>query len=274
MLNQWKYSAAVLLWLVVATACTAVTPLKKDVESSAASVGGAATTGFFACTNLAPERVRVPKVSGCDDSVYWDYELAASRASDPELFEKKIVAELTEHQNMGGARFRFPSGVEKTVYRGSFLTANLACLEGLVRERNVRSVVNLYRGGLQSHLKLAEDEARAFESYGGRAYLQVLNYDYSLEHQTKESLFRRVAEITRLIESAPGDTMIHCFGGMHRTGVVFGVMQKCLNRVPIEQLLDEYRCHTDWQSLERPGGAREENEKVIREFPCELLGGQ
>jgi hypothetical protein len=262
--------AAAVLWLLFATAC-AGGPIKGNSGASAAPAaysGGAS----FACSNRAPEQVRVPKASGCDDTVYWDYGLAESRASDPALFEKTIVAELTEHQNMGGARFRFPSGIEKSVYRGSFLTANLACLDGLVKERNVRSVVNLYRGELQSHLELAEKEAQAFESFGGRAYIQVLNYNYSMEHQTREDLFQRIAEIARIVEAAPGDVMIHCFGGMHRTGVLFGVLQKCLNRVPVEQVLDEYRCHADWKSAERPGGAREENETVLREFPCELLG--
>lgn len=272
----WRNLAAAGLWLVFATACASI-PTKGEIGVSvtpAAYGGGTGTAVSFACSNLAPERVRAPSVQGCDDSVHWDYAVAESRASDPALFEKTIVAELTKHQNMGGARFRFPSGIEKTVYRGSFLTANLACLDGLVKERNVRSVVNLYRGGLQSHIKLAEEEAKAFESFGGRAYIQVLNYDYSLEDQTKESLFQRVAEIVRLVETAPGDVMIHCFGGMHRTGVLFGVMQKCLNHVPIEQVLAEYRCHTDWNSSERPGGAREENETALREFPCEFLSGK
>ena len=274
--KRWGNLAAAALWLVCATACAGVSAKGENrvPVTPAAYSEGAGTTASFACSNLAPERVRAPKVRGCDDSVYWDYALAGSRASDPALFEKTIVAELTEHQNMGGARFRFPSGIEKTVYRGSFLTANLACLDGLVKERDVRSVVNLYRGELQSHLELAGQEARAFEAFGGRAYIQVLNYDYRLEHQAKETLFRRVAEIARLVEAAPGDVMIHCFGGMHRTGVLFGVLQKCVNRVPIEQVLAEYRCHTDWQSAERPGGASQENELALREFPCELLGGK
>ena len=276
MRGKWKNLVAAALLLVFATACSSI-PAQREAGLSgtpAAYSGVTGTAVFFACSNRAPERVRVTKVPQCDDTVYWDYSVAASRASDPALFEKTIVAELTEHQNMGGARFRFPSGIEKTVYRGSFLTANLACLDGLVKERNVRSVVNLYRGELQSHIELAEQEVRAFESFGGRAYLQILNYTYRLDHQTKEALFQRVAEIARLVEAAPGDVMIHCFGGMHRTGVLFGVLQKCLNHVPIDQVLDEYRCHTDWKSAERPGGASQENETAIREFPCELLSGK
>jgi hypothetical protein len=254
------------VWLVVllsgVAACAGV-PARRG--------GGAPPTASFACSSRAPETVRAGRVEGCDDSACWDYELAESRGADPALFEKKIVSELTEHQNMGGAMFRFPSGAEKTVYRGSFLTANLACLDALVKERNVRSVVNLYRGELQSHIELAEQEARAFESFGGRSYLQILNYDYRLDHQTEQDLFGRVAEIVRLVEAAPGNVMIHCFGGMHRTGVLFGVMQKCLNHVPIDQVLDEYRCHTDWQAADRAGGAKAENEKVLRDFPCGLL---
>ena len=189
MVKRWRNLVAAALWLVFATACAGIPVQKEDGASVSPAVysGVTGTAAFFACSNRAPERVRAPIARGCDDTVYWDYTLAESRASDPALFEKTIVAELTEHQNMGGARFRFPSGIEKTVYRGSFLTANLACLDGLVKERNVRSVVNLYRGELQSHIELAEQEARAFESFGGRAYLQILNYDYRLDHQTKGS---------------------------------------------------------------------------------------
>jgi hypothetical protein len=273
--RRWWNLVVVTLWFVCATACAGIPAQKENGASGAAAVYSKITgTATFTCSNRAPERVRVPKIRECDDTVYWDYSVAASRDTDPVLFEKTIVAELTEHQNMGGARFRFPSGVEKTVYRGSFLTANLACLEGLVKERNVRSVVDLYRGELQSHLVLAEQEELSFESFGGRSYLQILNYTYRLKNQTKEALFQSVAEIIRLIEAAPGDVMIHCFGGMHRTGVVFGTMQKCLNRVPIDQVLDEYRCHTDWKSADRPGGASQDNETALREFPCELLSGK
>jgi hypothetical protein len=273
--KRWTSLVVVVLWLIFVTACAGIPAHGKD-GASAASAGYSqvAGTASFACSNRAPERVRVPNAPPCDDTVYWDYSRAESRNSDPVLFEKSIVADLTEHQNMGGARFHFPSGIEKTVYRGSFLTANLACLDGLVKERNVLSMVNLYRGELQSHIELAEQEASAFESFGGRSYLQVLNYTYRLDRQNKGALFQRVAEIVRLIEAAPGDVMIHCFGGMHRTGVVFGVMQKCLNHVPIDQVLAEYRCHTDWKSADRPGGASEDNETALLEFPCELLSGK
>ena len=275
MIKRWRGLVAAVLWLFFAGACAGIPAQKVDVASASPAVYSEASgTAFFACSNRIPERVRATKTPQCDDTVHWDYAVAEGRTSDPVLFEKTIVAELTEHQNMGGARFRFPSGIEKTVYRGSFLTANPACLEGLVKERNVRSIVNLYRGELQSHLELAQEETRAFESFGGRSYLQILNYTYRLDRQTKEALFQRVVEIVRVIEAAPGDVMIHCFGGMHRTGVLFGVMQKCLNRVPIDQVLDEYRCHTDWRSDERPGGASKDNETAIREFPCELLSGK
>jgi protein-tyrosine phosphatase family protein len=273
MIKRWRSLVAAVLLLTFAAACAGIPAQKVDVASASPTLHSTAsgTAAFFMCSNRVPERVRAPKAPQCDDTVYWDYAVAESRTLDPVQFEKTIVAELTEHQNMGGARFRFPSGVEKTVYRGSFLTANLACLEELVKERNVQSVVNLYRGELQSHFELADEEERAFESFGGRSYLQILNYTYRLDRQTKDALFQRVAEIVRVVESAPGDVMVHCFGGMHRTGVLFGVMQKCLNHIPVDQVLNEYRCHTDWQSDERPGGASKDNETAIREFPCELL---
>ena len=274
--RRWRNLAAVALWLVCVTACAGIPAQREDGASGTPAVYSTATgtAAFFACSNRAPERVRATKAPQCDDTVYWDYALAASRASDPALFEKTIVAELTEHQNMGGARFRFPVGHRKDrvprvfPYRQPRLPRRAG--EGTKRPERRQPLP----GRVAVPPRARRTGGAAFESFGGRSYLQILNYTYRLKRQTKEALFQRVAEIVRLIEAAPGDVMIHCFGGMHRTGVVFGVMQKCLNRVPIEQVLDEYRCHTDWKSAERPGGASQDNEMALREFPCELLSGK
>src|SRR5512143_4140153 len=116
--KRWWNVAVVTLWLVCVTACAGITTQRENGASGTPAVYSKITgTATFACSNRAPEHVRAPKTRECDDTVYWDYALAASRASDQALFEKAIVAELTEYQNMGGARFRFPSGIEKTVYR-------------------------------------------------------------------------------------------------------------------------------------------------------------
>jgi protein tyrosine/serine phosphatase len=64
---------------------------------------------------------------------------------------------------------------------------------------------------------------------------------------------------------------MHCYGGQHRTGIIFGIIQKCLNRIPIDEVIAEYRCHTAYESPEHPGGAKPENERAIREFPCKIL---
>ncbi len=93
----------------------------------------------------------------------------------------------------------------------------------------------------------------------------------NLEAQ-KKVVMNDVATIIHEIEGdpkKPGAVYIHCYGGHHRTGIVWGVMQKCLGKVPIEDVIGEYKCHIGYQDEKHKGGFHPDNETLLREFPCE-----
>ena len=226
----------------------------------------------FRCSKFTPEEYRLEKPSACDDTVIWRYDLPELRKKDPNLFEKQVSDNVRETSNMGGAKFRFPSGREKSVYRSSFMAGKKECLSRLVNDNRVLSIFSYYSGSLKESSKtLSDEERRTFADLGGKFYHQPLNYEDDFKKSSKEGVFEKVTEIIKAIDHAPGNVLIHCYGGINRTGVLFGVMQKCLNKIPIEDVLNEYKCHTGWESEERVGGYEIDNEIAIREYPCEKL---
>lgn len=83
---------------------------------------------------------------------------------------------------------------------------------------------------------------------------------------------RQIRDILRPQGHAPsGNILVHCCGGMHRTGMIVGIIRRYVNDDPIESVLDDYRRHVDWKSAEHPGGAEELNMKFIKDFDLNLL---
>ncbi len=58
---------------------------------------------------------------------------------------------------------------------------------------------------------------------------------------------------------------------MHRTGIVWGVIQKCIAKMNINDVLNEYRCNVGYESESNPGGFKINNEIVIKNFPCDCI---
>ena len=246
----------------------------------------------------------------CNDNVHWSYTLEKLRKTNFGEFERLVVVNVAETSNMGAAKFRFPSGV-KTVYRSSFLSGKIfsgkvpyekikeglfpegkvkgkarQCLQHLVEKANIKQIVNLYDGSFKTKYVLSYWEKNNFlkstkdkqGSFG--TYTQIKDFEYDLEEVGLERIYRDVISIISQIASVPGNTLIHCYGGMHRTGVVFGIMQKCLNgpenrsqnKKFVKEVVErEYKCHTDYQNAEKKGGYHQENMTVIENFPCDSL---
>lgn len=212
------------------------------------------------------------KLSSCNDKVSWQYGLDDIRKTNPALFEQTVQAQIAANSNVGSAIFTLPDGKKKTIYRSSFLNKAPGCINELVEKGGVRSVVNLYnKGDLDSHTQLSIEEKEHFQKAGAQIYTDVLNYQYKFKEVKKEKIIEKVAEIISVVKSVPGNVLMHCYGGMHRTGLVFAVMQKCFNKVPLEQVLNEYHCHVAYESEEKAGGRHKDNEELIRDYPCEKL---
>ena len=252
----------------------------------------------------------VEKPGICNDKVHWSYDIGKLRKTNFPEFERFVVKNVAETSNMGAAKFRFPSGV-KTVYRSSFLSGKYfkgqipyekikkgtypegnikgsarQCLKHLVEKRDIRQIVNLYDGSFKTKYVLSYWEKNNFlrstkDAHGSFGhYTQIKDFDYDLQERGAERIYKDIIAIIAQIASVPGNTLIHCYGGMHRTGIVFGVMQKCLNgpknktqnNTFVKEVVGkEYKCHTDYQNTEKKGGYHQENMTVIENFPCDRL---
>ena len=72
-------------------------------------------------------------------------------------------------------------------------------------------------------------------------------------------------------ELPKGNILIHCGGGMHRTGMVIGVLQKVINGESMEEIRKTYSYHVGYINEKNPGGFEQGNLDFIAEFPPELL---
>jgi hypothetical protein len=161
-----------------------------------------------------------------------------------------------------------------------------SCVRSLLDAGDVRHIVNLY-GGEMPTADLDADEEKAVESAGG-TYFQAREDDPEIaswreamrDHGNEESRRKAMIAVARLVndhilrpggEPPKGNVQVHCGGGMHRTGMVFGVIERCVNGTPEDVVLSRYRFHTGWKSPEDPGGGEQENIDFILGFDCSLL---
>jgi hypothetical protein len=275
----------------------------------------------FSCAATPPGR-RVTKPASCDDTHGFGLltakelarpELAAlfkgktekDIEQDPGLKDLALEAKFRTTSNMNGARFRFPSGVERSVFRGSYLAPEFSptsvvkrqpgekrdprseCMRELVQEHALFKIVNYDELDWPSAKRLTDEERDSFLKWNPKGSYwkfvdsekRTFQYKFSkargkTEAERRETVFQDIIRIVREIEGSPGDpgsVYIHCYGGHHRTGVVYGVLQKCLGKISVEDAIREYRCHIGYESEQNPGGRHPDNETVIRDFPCARL---
>lgn len=187
--------------------------------------------------------------------------------SDFSLFQRELTEFVTRYNNLGGARFRLPTG-DKVVYRSSILTRNPGCLSHLVQKASVASVVNLYSGTLIRERELAFDEEALFERFGGRSYVHILGFsDVPKPDYDSGAIHRDLAGIVGIIGALPGNVLIHCVGGIHRTGLVFGVLQKCFGAESLDRVVADYTRHAGGVVAGNPE-YRPANVEIIRDFDC------
>jgi hypothetical protein len=277
------------------------------------------TSSIHQCGRFTPSARQVKKAPSCDDTSGYQLitpqmlkrpELATLFANkteaeingDSTLKNKALEAKFRLTSNMNAARFTFPSGVSRTVFRGSYIAPqftpesvlvrkpgetdrNRACVSNLVKKERLSKIINYDELDWPSAVTLTGEEktlllrlnpkAKYWEftpAHGRTFQYKFAKGQGATPEEKKRDVMKSVASIIREIEGnpkEPGAVYIHCYGGHHRTGAVWGVLQKCMGKMPVEDILAEYKCHIGFESPEKPGGYHADNEALIREFPCE-----
>ena len=224
------------------------------------------------CGTTIPKNLRVEKLHlGTCYTQYEDVFIGVAK-EDP-LFEQLFKLHVAKFNNISGSIVKFKNG-QKEVYRSAILSENIALLSELVKKRNVKTIVVLTSSKIFDITPWLDKERSIFAALGGTQFLHILDFDSHFNIQN-ESEVRRVnatiASIVKLIAGADGNVLIHCLGGEHKTELVFEAMQKCLNKVGTDNIIQRYKCHTGWVDSANPGGFREYNVNFILDFPCDLI---
>lgn len=196
-----------------------------------------------------------------------------------------------KHHNFGGFPLR---GVETAggspliVFRtGITATPNEpgSCVHSLLRYGQVRHVVNLYAGPMPtSDLEVAERQAT--QDVRGTYFLarasrpEVAQWrEHLREHG--EKVYGEVSKtVARIINEEilkpnggppKGNVHLHCGGGMHRTGMIMAILDRCINGAEATYIEADFRRHVAYRSEEFPGGFEQANLDFVYAFDCGLL---
>lgn len=181
------------------------------------------------------------------------------------------------HQTAGGEPLR--------IYRSAFTPMPGkagSCVRALLDAAGVRHIVNLYAGPMTTQ-DLEAAERRAVTEAGGtyanaRDDARAANWrEHAREDGADREAMQAVAAIIREQILRPGGVaprghvQVHCGGGMHRTGMVMGVVERCVGGASMSAITARYKAHVGWRSAQDPGGFEAENIAFIRDFDCSLL---
>ena len=181
------------------------------------------------------------------------------------------------------------TGAPVILFRSGFTstpTAANSCFRSLVEAGGVRHVINLYAGAMPSGDLEAEEELLISEAGGTYfnardAGTDLATWRERLRDEDDPAGNRAVMKIVaRLInqyilrhggERPRGNVHVHCGGGMHRTGMIVGILERCMNEASDDAIERDYRRHVAWRSEESPGGYEAGNMAFILGFDCGLI---
>lgn len=224
------------------------------------------------CGTIIPKEFRLEKLTNGTGYTQYEDVFIGVKTEDP-LFEQLFKLHVARFNNISGSIIKFKNG-HKEIYRSAILSENIALLSELVKERNVKTIVVLTSSKLFDIAPWLDKERKIFAALGGEHFLQILDFDSHFDVNDKKEVEKNnkiIASIIKLIANANGNVLIHCLGGEHKTEMVFEPMQKCINKVDNENIVQRYKCHTGWRDDSDLGGYRENNVKFILEFPCSLI---
>ena len=175
----------------------------------------------------------------------------------------------------------------------------------ILEHGSVAHVFNIYSGHFPLYDNINKEqelcEERGIQYYNeatdpsNYSFRKLIESEASFE-QHKAKAFKLCARQLQLIlrpqgQDPKGNLVIHCGGGMHRTGMLVGILRRyCNPDDDVDDIIDDYRQHVAWQDPENPGifqsltatvskcglagGAEELNERFIREFDLTAIDEQ
>jgi phosphotransferase system IIB component len=226
------------------------------------------------CGTTIPNDLRLEKLTnGTGYTQYEDIFIGVDK-EDP-LFEQLFKLHVAKFNNISGSIIRFKSA-SKEVYRSAILSENIALLSELIKERNVKTIIVLTSSKLFDTSSWIDKERTIFAALGGEHFIHILDFDSHFDMKDRKEVERNnsiITSIIKLIANSSGNVLIHCLGGEHKTEMVFEAMQKCINKVNNDNIVQRYKCHTGWVNSENKGGYRANNINFILDFPCNRIDG-
>lgn len=222
--------------------------------------------------NTIPRDLRVPSFSNEMCCTQYEKEFESISKTDP-IFEQLFKLHVAKFSNIEGSVVKFKN-FRKNIYRSAILSENIALLSELVKKRGVQSLVVITNSNIFDIMPWLDKERSIFSVLGGSQFIHILDFEDlsgSQDNSKLQSMQDRVASIIRLIANAKGNVLVHCLGGEHKSELIFEVMQRCMNRVGMQNIIQRYKCHTGWKSDKDKCGFRQSDIDFIRDYPCELV---
>lgn len=225
------------------------------------------------CGPTIPKESRLKKLDYGIGYTKFEKEIGEAFHKDKFLFEQLFKLHVAKFSNISGSVIKFKKS-QKDIYRSAILSENIALLSELVKTRGVKSIVVLTNSKIFDIVPWIDKERAAFSALGGAKFIHILDFDCDFDFTNKVEVRRartKVASIIKLIASTEGNVLIHCLGGEHRTELIFEIMQKCINKLDMNNIIQRYKCHTGWENSINKGNFRQNNIDFIRDFPCALI---
>ena len=175
-----------------------------------------------------------------------------------------------------------------TIFRTAFTPFpkdKSSCFRSLLENGKVKHVINLYDGDMNLNDLIKEEKEASKES--GASYVRTADLNYGhwrgtiRKHPEKgPELTRATNSVVRLIKeqifnpqgkTPRGNILIHCGGGMHRTGMIIGILMRIINNNSKKLIIDTYKYHTGYRNKQITGGFEQGNLDFIFNFDPKLL---
>ena len=224
------------------------------------------------CSVNIPFELQVPPFEHLNEYTTYNEILGKLEESDGEEFQRVLKSHVKVNNNAAGSCFTFPDGFVREIYRSSHLAESPEGLRELIQERGVGTLINLHQTDKFDMRPWTEKEKDHFYTFGGKEYIHVTDFNYRFRYVPEKQLaIDKIVHIVNLIKAGKGNVLIHCMGGEHKSGIVFAVLRRCFQNVPIEAIIQEYKCHCGWVSDEQPGGFNPKYVELFTKFPVELV---